>query len=127
MTDRAIEVSRASAVRAWVDRRFLGVGAGSGLLGGICCVGGAVATGLGVSALAFFGVWMDRYQGYVVAGSAAVMLLWLARVAKPYGFSGPGLRQAARVLGRHALVMGVIYGVTLAVTMGVARLLAAPR
>ena len=121
MSHGTIDSSRtisATRWRGWIDRRFLGVGAGSGVLGGICCVGSAVAMGLGVSALSFFGVWMERYQTYFIAGSAALMLLWLARVARPYGFTRDGIRRAGRVLGRHALIMGLIYVATLALTMG---------
>lgn len=108
----------ASTGRRWVDRGFLpGVGAGSGLLGGLCCVGGAVAVGLGWSGLSFLGAWMGRDQIYFVAGSAVLMLLWLARVARPYGFTGQGLRHAGRALGRHALIMGIVYAATLGLTM----------
>lgn len=67
----------------------------------------------------FFGAWMDRYQIYFVTGSAALMVVWLARVARPYGFSRDGVRQAGRTLGRHTLVMGVVYAATLGLSMGV--------
>ena len=122
MASGATEVHRSSSrnrVRGWVDKRFLGVGAGSGFLGGICCVGGAAAVGLGLSGLSFFGAWMERYQVYFVAASAALMVLWLARVARPYGFSREGLRQAGRALGRHALLMAIIYAATLGLSMAV--------
>jgi hypothetical protein len=82
---------------------------------------------LGVSGLSFFGVWMDRYQTYFIAGSAALMLLWLARVARPYGFTREGIRGAGRALGRHALIMGLIYAVTLGLTMAVSLLFEGPR
>lgn len=121
MTSGATDVCRTSStsgLRGWVDRRFLGVGVGSGFLGGICCIGGAIAVGLGVSGLSFFGAWMERYQIYFIVGSAALMILWLARVARPYGFSRRGIRRAGRALGRHALVMGIIYSATLGLTMG---------
>lgn len=118
--------SSVSRWRRWVDRRFLGVGAGSGFLGGICCVGGAVAVGLGVSGLSFFGVWMERYQIYFIAGSAALMLLWLARVARPYGFTREGILGGGRVLGRHALIMGIIYAATLGLTVGASLLFQRP-
>jgi hypothetical protein len=107
-----------SAWRGWIDRRFLGVGAGTGFLGGICCAGSAAAVGLGLSGLSFFGVWMERYQAYFIAASTALMLLWLARVARPYGFSREGVRQAGRALGRHALFMGIVYAASLGLSMG---------
>lgn len=81
-----------------------------------------MAVGLGVGFLSFLGAWMERYQMYVVAGSAALMLLWLARVAKPYGFTKPGIREAGRALGRHALLMGIVYAVALGLTMGASAL-----
>ncbi len=46
------------------------------------------------------------------------MILWLVRVARPYGFSRLGIRLAARALARLALVMTIIYVTTLAITMG---------
>jgi len=125
MTSGANDAYRTSSIRGlhgWIDRRFLGVGVSSGFLGGICCIGGAVAVGFGVSGLSFFGAWMERYQIQFIVGSAALMILWLARVAKPYGFSRPGRVRAARVLGRHALVMGIIYTATLGLSMGTYRL-----
>ena len=45
------------------------------------------------------------------------MLLWLARVARPYGFTREGIRRAGRALGRHALIVGIIYAATLGLTM----------
>ncbi len=111
-----------SETRGRFDRRFLGIGAGSGLLGGICCIGSAIAVGLGVSAISFFGAWMDRYQIYFIHVSVALMILWLVRTARPYGFSRQGIRLAARVLARQALVMTIIYATTLAVTVGISML-----
>lgn len=121
MTSGATDACRTSStigLRGWVNRRFLGVGVSSGFLGGICCIGGAVAIGLGVSGLSFFGAWMERYQIYFIVGSAALMILWLASVARPYGFSRQGIHRAGRALGRHALVMGIVYSATLGLSMG---------
>ena len=121
MTSRATDAYRTSStlgLRGWVDRHFLGVGVSSGFLGGICCIGGAVAVGLGVSGLSFFGAWMEHYQIYFIVGSAALMILWLARVAMSYWFSRQGMGRAGRVLGKHALVMGIVYSATLGMSMG---------
>lgn len=121
MTSGTTDASRTTStigLRGWVNRRFLGGGVSSGFLGGICCIGGAVAVGLGVSGLSFFGAWMERYQIYFIVGSAALMTLWPASVARPYGFSRQGIHRAARALGRHALVMGIVYSATPGLSMG---------
>lgn len=92
--------------------RFLAGGALSGLLGGLCCIGGAVAVGLGLGGAGFFATLMDRYQGLFIAASLALMTGWLLRTA-----SAAGLRGAGRVLARQAVVMGGVYVVTLALTL----------
>jgi len=37
--------------RRWLDPRLFRVGAGSGLLGGLCCIAGAIAVGSGLGGL----------------------------------------------------------------------------
>lgn len=76
-------------------RRFLGAGAGSGLLGSICCVGSAIAVGTGIGGLSFFTNWMSRYQAYFIAASVAVMAAWLFRVIRRNG-AGQGVKATAR-------------------------------
>lgn len=44
----------------WFDRRVAGMGASCGILGGVCCIGKAVAVGAGLGASSFFVAWMDR-------------------------------------------------------------------
>jgi hypothetical protein len=95
---------------------------GSGLLSGICCVGGAIATAAGLGVAGFFGTLMDRYQLYFILAGVVVMVLWLARQLNRSGISPRDVRAAARLIGKHALVMGVVYAVTLGIAMGVARL-----
>lgn len=109
--------------RQWPDKRFVWTGGLSGVLGGLCCVAGALAMATGLSALSFLTTWQDRYGPYFITGSIVLMLAWLARQTASYGWTRPGLRHASRVIGRQALIMGAIYGVTLALTfaaMGVA-------
>jgi hypothetical protein len=43
-----------SAGRTRGYRRFAGAGASSGLIGGICCVGSAIAGAVGAGGLSFF-------------------------------------------------------------------------
>jgi hypothetical protein len=79
----------------------------SGLVGGICCLGSALALATGLGALSFFQMWMDRYQVYFVLASVSLMVLatvWIGRRV--------GLRGARRMLVRHAAVMVVVYAVT---------------
>ena len=112
----------ASAARQWLDRRFVWAGGLTGVLGGFCCMGGAIAMATGLGALSFFSTLSERYLPYLIAGSAAVMLLWLARQAAAFGFSRSGLRRAATVIGRQTVVMGLVYGATLGLAMGAMRI-----
>lgn len=103
----------AGSARRWFDTQAAKVGAGTGLLAGVCCVGSAVAVGAGVGGLSFFTTWVDRYQMYFIAGSIALMALWLFRLGRRYGGSRGGLRRSGRILIRHALVMGGVYVIVL--------------
>src|SRR6266536_2070847 len=99
-----------SETRGRFDRRFLGIGAGSGLLGGICCIGSAIAVGLGVSAISFFGAWMDRYQIYFILVSVALMILLLVNWARSTGVRPTGWTAVA-VAGWAVTIIGVIVDV----------------
>lgn len=98
-------------------RRFLRAGLGSGLLGGVCCLGSALAIGAGVGGLSFFSTWMERYQVYFVVASVLVMVLWLVRQARRHARGG--FLAFARVIWRQLLVMGAVYAVTLGIAMAV--------
>lgn len=98
-------------------RRLLAGGVLSGLLGGLCCIGGAVAVGLGLGGVGFFATLMDRYQLVFIAASLAVMAAWLIRAARVSGGQGRELRRTSRSLARHAVFMGGAYVVTLALTL----------
>lgn len=106
----------------WKGWRPVRASLGSGLLSGICCFGGAIATAAGLGAAGFFGTLMDRYQLYFILAGVAVMVLWLARQVRRSGTSPRDGRAVARVIGRHALVMVVVYAVTLGIAMSVAQL-----
>jgi hypothetical protein len=108
-----------SAPRAWLDERSLWTGGVGGLLGGLCCVAGAVALATGASALSSLTTWQDRFGPYFIAASIVLMVAWLARQVSSFGWSREGLRRAGQVVGRQALVMGVIYGATLGLTFAV--------
>ncbi len=96
-------------------------GAGSGLIGGICCVGGAIAGAVGAGGLSCFTSWMNRYQMYVIIGSAAIMTAWLIHTTR-----GDRTRQrfaaAARQIWRQALVMGAVYTHTLLAAVAISGL-----
>ncbi len=102
-------------------RRFLGAGAGSGLLGGICCLGSAIAVGAGASGLSFFTTWMHRYQIYSILASIALMTIWVVRLIRRNG-AGRGMAAALRGLRWHAITMGAVYLLTLVAMMAVAAL-----
>ena len=79
----------------------------SGLVGGICCLGSALALATGLGALSFFQMWMDSYQVYFILASVSLMVLatvWILRQV--------GLRRARRMLVRHGVVMVMMYAVT---------------
>ena len=114
--------TRGHRTRQWINRRFVWAGGLSGAMGGLCCVGAAIAIATGLGGLSFLTTWQERYTPYFVAGSIALMAAWLGRQVAMFGFNRAGLRRAARSIGRQAAVMGVVYSVTLALafaTMGV--------
>jgi hypothetical protein len=106
----------------WTDRQSLRASLGSGLLGGLCCITAALTTAAGLGAAGFFTTLMDRYQLYFVVGSVAVMALWLIRHLRRQGISLRDGRAVLRTVGRHAIVMGVVYVVTLGIAMAAAQL-----
>jgi hypothetical protein len=102
------------------NRRFLGAGLGSGLLGGVCCFGSALAIGASIGGLSFFSTWMERYQIYFVLASALVMALWLVRQAhRARTGGGSTVRAFLRGARRQLVVMGAGYLITLGLAMAV--------
>lgn len=104
-------------------RQSLRTGLGSGLLGGLCCISAAVATAAGLGAAGFFTGLMERYQLHFVIASIAIMAAMLLRQLRRKGVPLRDLRAVARTVGRHALVMGVVYLITLGIAAGAAQLL----
>lgn len=102
-------------------RRFFGAGLGSGLLGGVCCLGSALAIGASIGGLSFFGTWMDRYQIYFIVASALVMVLWMVRQVRRHtrGRGRGALATFVRGTWRQLVVMGAVYAVTLGIAMAV--------
>ena len=101
-------------------RRFLGAGLGAGLLGGVCCIGSAVAIGASVGGLSFFSTLMERYQIYFVIVSLLVMGLWLIRqIRRARAGGGSTAKSFLRAGWRQLAVMGAVYLVTLGLAMGV--------
>jgi hypothetical protein len=108
--------------RRWTDPRSLRASLGSGLLGGLCCITAAITTAAGLGAAGFFTTLMDRYQLYFILGSVAIMALWLVRHLRRQGISPLDFRAVLRTVGRHAIVMGIVYAVTLGIAMAAAQL-----
>jgi hypothetical protein len=98
-------------------RRLAARGALSGLLGGVYCIAGAVAVGLGLGGAGFFATLMDHYQGLFIAASLALMAVWLIRTARATGLRRAGLPHTGRILTHHTMVMGGVYAVTLALAL----------
>jgi hypothetical protein len=111
--------------RRWFDPRTLGMGAGSGLFGGLCCIAGAIAVGSGLAGLSAVGSLMDRYQPYFLAASVLMMAWWLLRTVRAQAQRSAGrgsVAIVARALGRQLAPLGVMYAGMLLATMAVARL-----
>ncbi len=90
----------------------------------MCCIGAAVTTAAALGAAGFFTTLMDRYQIYFILASIALMVLWLTRQLRKQGTSLTSLRAIGRAVGKHAVVMGAVYAVTLGVSVGIAQLFA---
>jgi hypothetical protein len=103
--------------QVWPQRRSAETGAGCGLVGGACCVGGAAVKGLGLASVASISSFVGAATPYFIGASLLLMLAWLLW---PFRQTGYRPKLFARSLIRHGVVMGSIYGVTLAATMGVA-------
>jgi len=65
---------------------------------------------------------MNRYQPYLILVSLVVMALWLFRHLRRQGISPRDGRAVLRTVGRHAIVMGVVYVITLGIAMAAAQL-----
>lgn len=92
-------------------------GAGCGLVGGACCVGGAAVKGLGLASAASVSNFVGVATPYFIAASVLGMLAWAAWLFRGTGFrAGP----FARIVARQGAVMGLIYGATLGVTVLIA-------
>jgi hypothetical protein len=112
--------------RRWFDPRALGMGAGSGLFGGLCCIAGAIAIGSGLGGLSAAGSLMDRLQPYLIAASVLMMAWWLLRTVRAQAQRPAGrgrVAVVARALGRQLAPMGIMYAGMLLATMAVSRLL----
>jgi hypothetical protein len=122
MTEQAVLDTPASRWRRWTDVQTLRASLGSGLLGGVCCIAGAITTAAGLGAAGFFTTLMEQYQLYFIVGSVAVMALWLLRHLRRQGISLLDFRAVGRTVGRHAIVMGVVYVATLGIAMATTQL-----
>jgi hypothetical protein len=112
--------------RRWLDLRVFRVGAVSGLLGGLCCIAGAIAVGSGLAGLSAVSRLMDRYQPYFIAASVLMMAWWLLRALRGQSQRLAGRQRVAivvRGLGRRVAPMGITYAITLMGSMAVSQLL----
>jgi hypothetical protein len=107
--------------RRWSDLRSVRASLGSGLLGGLCCIAAAITTAAGLGAARFLTTLMNRYQPHFILVSLTLMTLWLLRHLRQ-GISPRDLRAVLRTVGRHAIVMGIVYAVTLGIAMAAAQL-----
>jgi hypothetical protein len=115
--------NRAPRWRRWTDGRSLRASLGSGLLGGLCCIAAAITTAAGLGATGFFTTLMNRYQLYFILGSVAIMALWLFRHLRRQGISPRDGHAVLRTVGRQAIVMAIVYVITLGVAMAATQLI----
>ncbi|PXX06265.1 hypothetical protein [Mycolicibacterium moriokaense] len=115
--------NRAPRWRRWTDPQSLRASLGSGLLGGVCCIAAAITTAAGLGAAGFFTTVMDRYQLYFILGSVAVTALWLIRHLRRQGIPLRDGSAVLRTVGRHAIVMAIVYVITLGIAMAAAQLI----
>ena len=94
-------------------------GAGSGVVGGACCAGGAAVQGIGLTSAASVSAFMGAFEPFFVAVSVVLMLSALIWMAWRAGFRRKAL--AGAVIRRGA-VMGGVYGVTLAAALSLGML-----
>ena len=106
-------------VISWVvgDGDSAAAGAGCGLVGGACCAGGAVLTGLGISSTAAVSSFVGDVQPFLIAASVLMMAGWLFWMARRTQFK---MATLAPMLVRQGLLMGAIYAVVLMASMGLA-------
>jgi hypothetical protein len=115
--------NRAPGWRRWTDRQSLRAGLGSGLLGGLCCIAAAITTAAGLGAAGLLSTLMDRYQLYFILVSLAIMAWWLFRHLRRQGISPRDGRAVLHTVGRQALVMAIVYVITLGIAMAAAQLI----
>jgi hypothetical protein len=101
----------------WPERGSAEAGAGCGLVGGACCVGGAAVNGLGLASAASVSSFSGVATPYFIGGSIFLMAGWLFWMARRVNFR-PAVM--GRTLVRQAVVMGSIYAVVLAASVGIA-------
>ncbi len=94
----------------WGGRDSAKAGAGSGVVGGACCAGGALVKVLGLASAASVASFIGVATPYFIGGSVLMMLAWASWLFRRTGYqAGPFARMAVR----HGLVMGAIYALVL--------------
>lgn len=75
--------------------------------------------GLGLASATSASAFIDDYNPYFVAASVVALLLGLAWMARRSGFK---LRTLGQMALRQGLIMGIIYGATVALVMSIGML-----
>lgn len=85
-------------------------GAGSGMVGGACCAGGALVKVLGLASAASVSSFIGMTTPYLIGASVLMMLAWAGWLFRRTGYQA---KPFAQMLVRHGLVMGAVYGLVL--------------
>lgn len=101
----------------WPQRRSAQTGAGCGMVGGACCVGGAAVQGLGLASAASVSNFVGVATPFFIGASVVLMAGWLIWMARRVNFKPAAM---GRIVVRQAVVMGSIYAVVLGASIGIA-------
>ena len=101
----------------WPEHHSAEAGASCGLVGGACCVGGAVVKGLGIASVATISSFVETATPYFIGASVLLMLAWAVWLFRRTRYQ---VKPFTRMMARHGAVMAGIYAVTLGATMALA-------
>jgi len=99
-------------------RTFAAAGASSGLVGGACCVTGAIASVCGLASAAAVSSFIDSTMPFFIALSIVTLVISLVLMLREQGIAAGTLAQTVRRQGLAvASAYSVVFGGSMALTM----------